>query len=309
MGPLIAVLSDPDEAVRDDAAAALGAIGAPAVAPLVIALKGRYDDPRRVGAAREALGAIGGPAVEPLIAALRDPDNTVRQVAAETLSQIDDARVVEPLIAALRDEDREVRKAAARALDGLAWSPDGGQAGAAYWAVKGEWAKCVQIGAPAVEPLIIALKDRYKDTDKIDAAAAALVRIGAPAVEPLVAVLGDEDLHVRMAAAKALDKLAWSPDGGQAGAAYWAVKGKWAKCVEIGAPALEPLLATLNDESGLVRKPAAEGLLAIYRSGRLDEAQKARLLAQRGVITQGHDDYATECGSHVDKGIGVEFPV
>jgi HEAT repeat protein len=64
-------------------------------------------------AVTEALVKIGAPAMEPLIAALKDKDSKdsdVCQAAAEALGEIKDPRAVEPLIAALKDEDSDVRR-------------------------------------------------------------------------------------------------------------------------------------------------------------------------------------------------------
>ena len=58
----------------------------------------------------------------------------------------------------------------------------------------------------AVEPLIVALKNKHEDLRKT--AAEALGKIGdARAVEPLRVALKDEDRDVRKAAAKALGKI------------------------------------------------------------------------------------------------------
>jgi HEAT repeat protein len=319
--PLVAALSDQSGEVRKATAAALVQIGIPAVEPVIASLKDANGWGR--SAAAEALGEIGDTrAVEPLIAALQDEDKGVRRAGVEALGKVGDARAVEPLItftAVQQDQDQGVRKAGVEAL---------GKVG----------------DARAVEPLIAALRDH--DSDVAKAAAGALVNIGAPAVEPLIAALNREDLRGAAAralgqignaravepltaalkdwgsagwrhggywaVAEALDRLAWSPDSGEAGAAYWAVKGKWDKCVQIGAPAVEPLpeplIAALTDENKDVRKEAAEGLVTIYRSGKLDKAQAAKVLAQRGVITQAHYDDSS-CGSHGDAGVGVAFPV
>ncbi len=197
--PLIAALKDRDMNVRRAAAGALGEIGAPAIGPLVAALGDRDGE-----AAAGALGEIGAPAVKPLIAALGSPDLSigVRKTVAGALGQIGDARAVKPLIAALKDRDEDVRRAAAGALDRLAWSPDSTEAGAAYWAIRGEWGKCVQIGAPAIGPLIAALGDPDGE-----AAAGALGEIGAPAVKPLIAALESPDLSVRKTVAEELVAL------------------------------------------------------------------------------------------------------
>jgi len=67
-----------------------------------------------------------------------------------------------------------------------------------------KWDRCVDIGVPAVEPLIATLRG-----DSLDRAAAAeaLVQIGAPAVEPLVAALKDPEKRVRDAAAATLERM------------------------------------------------------------------------------------------------------
>ena len=315
-------------------------------------------------AAAEALAEIGAPAVKPLIAVLKDRDWSVRE-AAEALGEIGDERAVEPLIAALKDIERKdwrkadndwlVRKAAAEALDKLNWKPGQDEAGAYYWKTKWDWDKCVEIGAPAVQPLIAALKDR----NTRDAASDALAKIGAPIVEPLIAALKDNDLGVRKgaanalgkigdaravepliaalmeggtddsagvlrsataralgnigapavealiaafnasksqvreavtialvltgdaramepfiavvkdskwdggdryAAARALDELNWKPGQDETALRYWMAKSEWSKCAEIGAPAVEPLIAALKDSYFGVRRGAASAL-------------------------------------------------
>ena len=285
--PLIALLGTTDGTAREAAAKALALIGVPAVGPLVAALADPDDAVRRATA--EVLGGIGDTrAVEPLIAALSDRDLFVRMAVAEALGVIGDTRAVEPLIAALSDRYGYVGADAASALDRLAWSPDRGAAGAAYWAARGDWDTCVQIGAPAVGPL--------------------------------VALLASESEFTLRDAAEALHQLGWSPDRDEAGATYWAVRGEWGKCVRVGAPAVGPLVGALTNWDPLVRRAAAKGLVSLYRSGALDDAQRARLLAQRDVITRSHEDqdhsgvvtckgidYRT--GGHADEGIGVEFPL
>ena len=67
--------------------------------------------------------------------------------------------------------------------------PGKDEKGAAYWMAKGEWKKCVGIGAPAIEPLIAALKSGQAPL--CQPAADALVKIGRPAVAPLIATLKD----------------------------------------------------------------------------------------------------------------------
>ena len=104
---------DPD--VCKAAEQAFAEIGAPAVEPLIDAVKHERHSIRLRAAA--ALAWTGDArAVEPLMSALKDDDSEVRLIAALVLERIGDARAVEPLIDALKDEDKSVRVAVVHAL-------------------------------------------------------------------------------------------------------------------------------------------------------------------------------------------------
>jgi HEAT repeat protein len=101
--------------VRQDAAAALVEIGAPAVDALVDQLEHHQQVVRVLSAT--SLGVIGDVrAVDALIKALNDEDKIVRHSAAEALGKIGDTRAVDPLKPLLEDGEFEVRKAAADAI-------------------------------------------------------------------------------------------------------------------------------------------------------------------------------------------------
>lgn len=117
-GPLIAALGDPDKGVREEAAAALTALGSAAVVPLILAL----GDPawRTRYRAAEALGRIGDHrAVGPLIRALSDEKDHVRYMSAKALGRIADPAAGDALAAVLGDRNPPARKAAARALGAI----------------------------------------------------------------------------------------------------------------------------------------------------------------------------------------------
>ena len=210
---------------------------------------------------------VGSSAVEPLLLALNDGDRGTREQAAAALGKIGDPRAVVPLIEEFKeppvwDYRNDASAAAARAL-------------------------CA-IGAPAVDPLIEALKDR--DSHRRRGVASVLGAIGDPrAVEPLIAALepgGAFQLsNVRSAIINALGA--------------------------IGDPrAVEPLLVAMEDESREIRQAAAKALVVIYRSGKVSEAQAATVLGQREAITTSHADRNYGCPmEHADAGIGVDFPV
>jgi len=304
--PLIAATRD--ERVRADATRTLVKIGARAVDALIGALNDDDDGEVRRAAA-DALGQIGDPrATGPLLAALNDDhDNYVRRAAAGALGQIGDAGAVDALIAALNDG----QPFAAGAL---------GQAG----------------DQRAVGPLIGALhRDRAGDRGT---AATALGQIGDQrAVGPLIAALSDQHGFVSAAAADALDRLGWNPDPGPAGAAYWVAKAQWDKCVQAAAVepliialqdydrreaaarvlgqicdtrAVDPLLALLHDRFPDMGRAAARALVAMYSARKLDEGQKARLLAERDFITyQDHVPEHEGVDAYEDRSIGVAFPL
>ncbi|MDA0738277.1 MAG: HEAT repeat domain-containing protein [Nitrospirae bacterium] len=172
------------------------------------------------------------------IAALRDEDWGVREDAALALGQFPDPRGVRPLIDALRDEDHAVRTAATAALK--------------------------LIGEPAVVDLGSCLRDPELSVQE---AAASILSVIADdrVVEPLMSALLSEDWVVRMHAAQALGRLAYSPavdtlvlllqDKVPAvrDEAMIALK-------EIGELAVTPLLIALEDKDWRVRLKATEAL-------------------------------------------------
>ena len=289
VGPLIAILRDATSwsSEQRNIITALVSIGAPAVEPLLAAMSDRGSE--NCEQAARVLGRIGGSgALEALLDALGEGGSGLGRAAAYALGELGDVRAVAPLIGVLKDkrQDQPLRSDAAVALG--------------------------KLGDVRAVALLIGVLGDKAESDLRKIAATALGLLGdQQAVAPLLTAFYDQDGAIRSAAAAALDKLAWSPDAGVEGAAYWAARGRWFECIEMGAPAIEPLIAALRDESRYVRKTVAEGLVAIYQSGSLGPEERARLLAQRGIITASHQDEKVGCWItvHEDEGIGVEFPV
>ena len=292
---LIAVLEDEDADVSQQAAEALGKTGQPAVEPLIAALDEHVSPNVRTYAAT-ALGMIGDArAVEPLIAALKDGDSHVRGWVAYTLHNFKgDKQVVEPLIAALKDEDGTVRKYAAatlrkigdeRALDPLI---------AVLNTDENSEVRQVALGmlrdTRAVEPLIAAFIDDNSKVDK-DEVAEALGALGDKrAVGPLIAALKKDKhrIHPQWSIVSALgwigDEQAVLPliavlkSGHSAGATnkYGTSYRETIRyaLVDIGQPAVEPLIAVLQD-----KRASDVWVHAAYALGKIGDARAVEPLS------------------------------
>ncbi len=233
---------------------ALGEIGDKrAVEPLIDALKGDYlagskDDGSII---TSALGKIGGNrAVKALIDAIKDDRESVAYHAVKALGKIGGKPSVKALIDALENADKYniTKRRVVSSLDKQDWKPDKSVIGAIYWITKNEYDKCIEIGEPAVEPLIMVLNSLKRN--KLYNAVEVLGKIGdVRAIEPLINVLKDDYIEVQKVVADALDRLNWSPDKSSAGVTYWNLKNEYDKCIEIGQPAVEPLIEILRHKA------------------------------------------------------------
>jgi HEAT repeat protein len=188
--------------------------------------------------------------VQGLIKALgNQKDLGVRRAAAEALGQIGDAQAVGPLIAAIKNDAR-MNYCGSLALNEIR-------------------------DARAVEALISAIKDA--DPAARAAAAHALIKFGdTRAIKPLISALGDYDGSVLAYAIRALARIGAPATVPLLGALkYWSEGGPevhseqgnvivrnyvFGLLVAIGADAVEPLSATLRDQSENMRAIAAGAL-------------------------------------------------
>ena len=197
--------------------------------------------------------------VEPLLAEIKG-SGSVSESAAEALAKIG-TPAVGGLVALLDDSDMELRRRAAETLRKIGWQPGLDRNGASYWAVKKNWAKCIEIGAPADEPLIALLRD--SDDRARWEAAEALTQIGLPAVEPLIAAFKDSEWKVRQVAASALGTIG-------------------------DARAVEPLIAALKDSDKDVRQ------LVVQALGKIGEATAVEPLI---AALKDSDEYVRICAA------------
>lgn len=216
--PLIAVLNDPDPAVRQASVWALGRLGdTRALEPLIGRLA--YDESPEVhDGAMDALHAFGPAAVEALIAALYAQDVDVREAAARALGRLGDARAVDSLTALLPESPglfQKVNIAAAEALgrlgDARAVEPLTAALQATSFRTKEIGRASAEalghLGGPrAIESLVTALTN-VDDSDVRDACVDALVEIGSPAVEALIGAVQDDRGLARYYATETLGRI------------------------------------------------------------------------------------------------------
>jgi HEAT repeat protein len=307
-----------DTRIRKQAAEALGKIGDPqAVDSLIMTLD---DSSISLGIRHSAiwsLGKIGDPrAVAPLLTALRGMDRDGRVFTYEALGKIGDARAVEPLITALRESDKLISTTAANVLERLGWRPGTDKIGAYYWCVKNEYARCIEIGTLAINPLIAALKDNDRENRK--AAAEVLGKIGdARAVNPLINMLKSCDGSDWKIAAEALGEI------GDASAVepliysridndnYFSRNVVVMALVKIGAPGVDSLIAFLvNGENVIIRSRAALALESLYYQKTLNDDIKQWILAFSPSIRSQkvHKDFGSS-SCHEDSTSNVGFPL
>jgi HEAT repeat protein len=206
-----------------------------------------YDkDPTISHAAAHALGQIGDPqAVEPLTIALKNPDPVLRAASIAALTRFAQPTTLPPIIGALQDKDPAVHKAAILALGTLG-------------------------NEETIEPLLEVFTKQtteyYPDTLQ------ALVKIAAKVdettrneqiIQPLGALLAKEDQATCAAIIEALQKMGWKPDASAIAATYYALQHQWDRCVAIGAPAADALIASLAHEDQQVRQASFQALIQI----------------------------------------------
>jgi hypothetical protein len=246
-----------------------------------------------------ALGAIGGPeAIELLGRSLESGPLDDRATGARALGLAGGPRAVELLIEALSDAPADVWEAAAEALG--------------------------KIGDPrAVDPLRSALQV----PGCARTAVKALGAIGDPSAVPDLCALLDAALDHPHAVSlgDVLDALVGIGDT----AALGALRTAFAKHPCEGLARARALLGDAEAVDWLCdwlgrcdrqqpywtaaahRRRVAKGLKELYHSGRLGEAARQAILAQRARMETPHTDYAeprsNDCGPHVDQGIGVSL--
>jgi len=262
---LIEALRNEEWSTQNTVANSLEKIGEPSVGPIIEALKDDNEDARGLFAL--VLGRIGGAqAIIPLADMLRDKNKIVRAEAVIALGSIKDTRIIEALPKALEDKDTYVRNRAVTVWGNITKSER------------------------AIGPLIKVLTNDHVIGSIRKRAVDALVEIGKPAVEPLLQVLRDESDYAKCYAALALSRIR---DSRAVGPLIQALKDKKVVVRTAAAEALgeigykmavEPLLQLLkNDKNEFVRNGTIKALGEI-RDSRAVESLLKILFSSNGEL-------------------------
>ena len=222
---LMKALGDPDQAVRHQAAKALGAGGATAAIPQMIEWL-NDPDKKTAAVAADVLGDLGGPAAtQALIRSLGDSDDIVRQRAVKSLGKIGQrggTNVVVALLPRLEDPKTDVRRETVEQLEQLGdrraviplvarfGDPNKDVARAAIRAVG-------KLGDRSAVPALVRMMSEPNDEIR-SAAVGALGQLGAvDALDALVEQLDTGSDTYREKVAYALGQIAATPGAGKAG--------------------------------------------------------------------------------------------
>jgi HEAT repeat protein len=234
MQTLLTSLQDNNRNVRQMGARLLGKIKDPrATIPLIKTLEDPEYEVREE--ASQALRNIRDPqAIQPLVKALNSDNPEVREHVVKTLGEFKDHRAIEPLMGTIQDPNPEVRAAAISVL-GTIKDPR------------------------AIQPIINALDD-YSEKVRLQAVTVLGSSSSTQVIQPLIAKLNDPAAQIREAAGQALLDLKWKPANSEEKGQYCLIQRNWANCIELGEPAVAPLIAELKQSDSTIKVPVARTL-------------------------------------------------
>jgi HEAT repeat protein len=290
---------------REEAVAALGELATPEAQDALVSLLSTPSERIRK-AAVNALGKVGEAVLPSLVNALRYPNS--RQAAAQVLVGFGEP-AIQSLVFLLKEPDKNLARSVAETLEVLGWQPGRDVIGAYYWIARRDFDKVAKIGVPAIEPLVQTLKDRdlrrsalvalsqigdgrvvppilalARERQWFQSAVEALAQLEQVAVPQLVTALRAHDSDIRQAAATALDMIGWQPGRDADGAAYWCVRQRWDRCVDIGGKAVGVLVGVLEERQSPARQAVIQALGQIKHEDALVALEK--MLLDPDVSTQ-----------------------
>jgi HEAT repeat protein len=272
MNALITALDNANRYVRDEAANVLeqkadefrNLQDPKAVDALIIALNDNNRNVRTLSA--KLLGAFKDPrATVPLIKALEDEEYDVREQASRSLQKIKDPMAINPLVSALKSENPDVRAHVVQTLGGFRdhraleplmetiEDPDPGVRVAAIQVLG-------TIGESRAITSIIEALDDYDDKVRLQAVNTLAHMKTRQAIQPFVEKISDSSENVRIAAGQALLDMSWKPANKKEEGIRCLIQRNWARCIELGEPAVEPLVDELQQEDSSIKIPVARTL-------------------------------------------------
>ena len=232
---------------------------------------------------------LGLAAVTPLVAAVRKGTPRVRREAAETLVKISDPQALASLVGLLKEPDPEVRRNAAVVLEKNAWARLNDAQLAVVAVTLEKWPAVVSAGEAAIAPLAEVLQKGERNVrlralealgtiggqraarllstamhdNDVAIRRAATCALGVDgdsgSLGVLVTALGDTDFDVRQAAAAAPANRGWKATNLIEQVRFAVARSDWSTAGELGAPAVELLVADLQHSS--VRSKTLEALV------------------------------------------------
>lgn len=182
---MVTALKSEDPKVRSEVVGALSEYqDHRAIEPLLESVNDINTDVRIK--AINALSTINDPrTIQPIVDALKDYQPSVRLAAANALNNINDKRATSALKNSLGDLDVRVRGAVRKTLLAKNWLPENDVEKAHYCIAKRDWNMCEEVGKPAIQPLLLELKQ--DDSPYQVEAARVLGQIKDPtAIQPLI---------------------------------------------------------------------------------------------------------------------------
>lgn len=182
-------------------AAALESIGGDRTVKLLLEIvQDKNSEIKLRSLAARVLGRIKDKSiVEPLIKMLKDEDPVIKGIVARLLGELGDERAVKPLTYALEDmnPEKDYINPIVLALNTFGWEPKDASIKNIYHIIFEDKDELKKNGEPAVDALIIILKnERQSDKTRIFAIDM-LAELGSErAVEPLIKTLKDRKPHI-----------------------------------------------------------------------------------------------------------------
>ena len=221
-----------------------------------------YEGKKHPTQAEEASVAIDADSTfETLLRALKSPRPDVRERAAAALGNVKNSRSEEILASLINDKNFYVRSKAAEILKNWGWDSKNDVNRVHILIAQRKWKEIAELGQVVIEPMLQVMKS--KNLEPRTNASTVLQKIGSPAVDYLLKALSDENSYLRATAAFTFGKIKESrtieplitflKDNHQ-----YVIDNAVLALVEIGKPAVLPLISATKNENDQIRIEAVK---------------------------------------------------